>query len=84
MFLYEERSDQSDQTSQISPGQIIAIENGEIVVRFDGYGPRHDKHIQLNEITSKEIRAPTRDCSSISYTSCQEIKEKKGFKTTVK
>ena len=45
---------------------MIAIENREIVARFDGYGPycqRHDKRIQLNEMTSEEIRAPTNNDS---------------------
>ena len=83
-FFIEQHIEAVDQVGIWSPGQIIAIENGKIVVRFDGYGPRHDKCIQLNEITSEEIRAPTRDCSSISYTSCQEIQEKKGFKKTVR
>ena len=60
-----------------SPGQIIAIENGEMVVRFDGYGPRHDKRIQLNEMTSEEIRAPAIVCSSISSTSGQEKRKRR-------
>ena len=82
-FSIEQRVEAVDQVGIWSPGQITAIENGEIVVRFDGYGPimvhcpRHDKRIQLNEMTSEEIRAPTIVCSSISSTSGEEKRKKK-------
>ena len=39
--------------------------------------PRHDKRIQLNEMTSEEIRAQTRVCSSISSTSGQEKRKRR-------
>ena len=38
-FSIEQRVEAVDQVEIWSPGHIIAIENGEVVVRFDGYGP---------------------------------------------
>ena len=80
-FSIEQRVEAVDQVGIWSPGQIIAIENGEIVVRFGSMAmvhcPRHNKRIQLNEMTSEEIRAPTIVCSSISSTSGQEKRKRR-------
>ena len=38
-FSIERRVEAVNQVGIWSPEQIIAIENSEIVVRFDGYGP---------------------------------------------
>ena len=56
-----------------SCGVIVAIENDEIVVCFDGYNSRHDRRIKMSEEGFTEIRQKTELSSPLS----QETKRRR-------
>jgi hypothetical protein len=62
-----------DQVGIWSCGVIVAIENDEIVVRFDGYNSRHDRRIKMSEEGFTEIRQKTELSSPLS----QETKRRR-------
>ncbi len=55
-----------DQVSIWSCGVIVAIENDEIVVHFDGYNSRHDRRTKMSEEGFTEIRQKTELSSPLS------------------